>query len=251
MNGSLMKIFGTLIAIMCAVTQVNAQDSTMHTIEKKLIQQFNLYRNSDYDTRYDSLRPILKAEFKKLMSTQRAYDYPFDSLSRQIKIVKSGDLRLRIFSWDEMTGGTYHDMAVLVQYINDRDSLIAEWIDVDISEDSSGVTDEIIFEINEVLINDRVHYLCFGWGTFGSGHHHNSILIFSINAQLELCRDCINEKYTLILAPRSQKINLEFRVKDQVIIFNEFVFDIEEGFYKPTGNQVVLELVDGKFKPSD
>ena len=245
-----MKIRNYIIILLMFISDnlLFSQKLDLQLVESELISEFQNYRNSDYEIRFDSLRSKLRFQIENILSNPKSYEYRFDSLSNHIKILKSNDGKVRIFSWDEMTGGTWHDMAVIVQYRNNNEINI-QWIDSDIGEEPNGITDAIQFAIYDIQINEQPHYLCFGWGTYGSGLHHNSILIFSIeNDSLKVCSNCIEEDYSTILSPRSNKINLQYDETEKVISFNEFIYDSEVEYYMPTGKRVKLKFKNGKFK---
>jgi hypothetical protein len=216
-------------------------------LESELILEIQKYRNADYDIKY-SLRDKLRNKFENILSDQNSFGYPFDSLANYINIIKSNDNKVRIFSWDELSGGSMHDMAVIVQFITNSNKINTQWIDSDISDEPNGMTDAIQYEIYDVNINNQAHYLCFGWGTYGSGKHHNSILILSIqNNTLKNCLNCIEKAYSIIFAPRTSEINLKYDRIEHVISFNEFTYD-DEMDYIPTGERVKLKLKNGKFE---
>ena len=225
-----------------------SQTTDFAKAEAALIREFQDYRNADYEIRFDSLRQNLRARVENLLSRPESFDHDFDSLSKHISLIKSGDGKVRIFSWDELTGGTWHDMAVMVQFKTSEEEIKTQWIDSDISEEPTGMTSAIQYEVNTLEINGKTHYLCFGWGTYGSGHHHHSILVFSIeNDSLKVCSNCIEEKHSFIQAPRSEKIDLKYNKPEKTISFNEFKYDEESGFSKATGQVVLLKLKNGKF----
>ena len=246
----MLKMRNSIIILLISISGnlLFSQNPDLQLAESDLILEFQNYRNSDYDIRYDSLRPKLRFRIENILSNPKSYEYRFDSLSNYIKILKSNDGKVRIFSWDELTGGTWHDMAVIVQFRN-NDEINTQWIDSDIGEEPNGLTDTIQFALYDIQINEQPHYLSFGWGTYGSGHHHNSILIFSIeNDSLKVCSNCIEKDYSTILSPRSNEINLQYDETEKVISFNEFIYDDEVEYYMPTGKRVKLKLKNGKFK---
>jgi len=242
---------GTIIILLILINGnfLFSQTVNLQKVESEFILEFQNYRNSDYDTRFSSLRPKLRNKIENILSSTNSQEYPFDSLSKYMRIIKSNDNKVRIFSWDELTGGTWHDMAVIIQFKNNKNILTTQWIDSDISEEPTGITDAIQYEIYDVEINKKPHYLCFGWGTYGGGHHHNSILIFSIeNDSLKFCSNCIEKDYSIIQAPRNTKINLKYEKTEEVISFNEFKYDNEIGFFMPTGKTVNLKLKNNKYQ---
>lgn len=228
-----------------------SQTVDFQKIETELILKFQNYWNSDVEIRFGGLGSKLRARVENILSNSNSFEYPFDSLSKYIKIIKSNDNKVRIFSWDELTGGTWHSMAAIVQFKTCNKEIKTQWIDSDISisDEPPRITDAIQYEIYDVEIKKQTHYLCFGYGTHGAGHHFNSILIFSIeNDSLKVCSNCIEKDYSVIKAPRSEKINLKYDKTEKVISFNEFKYDDEIGFYLPTGKRVKLKLKNGKFE---
>lgn len=228
---------------------LSAQAINLQKVEMNLIAEFQNFEASYFKQESDSLRFNLKFQIESILSESSSFEYPFDSLSNYVTIIKSNDNNFRVFSWDELTGGSWHDMAVIVQYKTSNQGVNIQWIDSDISEEANGLTDAIQFEVHDIEINKEPHYLCFGWGTYGSGHHHNTILIFSIeDDSLKVCQDCIENNYSVIQAPRSEEINLEYNAMKKVISFNEFIYDHETGFFYPTGRGLNLKLRNGKFE---
>lgn len=227
----------------------HSQTSSLAELENDLVNSFKEYRNADYDDRYDHLRSKLKAQVEAFLNTPASFSAPLDSLSQQINSIISKDRNVRIYSWDELTGGTWHDMAVIVQYKTSSDTIKTVWIDSDIEENPSGITSDIHYKIYDITLNNQPYYMTFGWGTYGSGHHHNSILIFSIEDDgLKVCPSCIDSSYQHIMAPRSQKTDLKYDPLTTVISFNEFILDNEIGFFKPTGERISLKINDGRFE---
>jgi len=51
---------------------------------------------------------ILLEKLEKTLANSASVAYPFEKLGEKIKILTSKDKKLRIFSWDELNGGTWH-----------------------------------------------------------------------------------------------------------------------------------------------
>lgn len=244
-----MKILfiGLVGIIVCS--SLIAQENEMQNLDFKLTQEFDKMMNADYENRYDSLAPRFKNHLKESLSNAQNFNLPLDSLSARIKIVKSEDANLIFYSWDEKTGGTWHDMTVFAQFkLNNGDVKI---IQMDGNEGMAGeFIDVIIYEIHEIKVEAKPHYLTIGWGTYGSGHHHAVAQIFRIEENnLKNCKNCFERNENLvIMAPRSSEINLMFHPKNKKLTHNEFLLNEDTGFYKPTGNIATWELKEGKFK---
>ena len=217
-------------------------------LEAELSNHFEEYDHASIAFRYDSLSPILKKKIEQLLSEAESFHYPFEKLGKHLNIIHSRDNRLRIFSWDERTGGSMHDMAAIVQYQTASKQIKTYWLDSPSIGKEGARFNEVYFEIHNLQINGQLYYLCFGWGTYGSGNHHNTILIFSLEEeQLQLCDACIDRNYQLIMAPRMYKIELQFDENQQEISFNEFKEDEETGFFQSTGKRIRLKLKGNKF----
>ncbi len=244
-----MNILSSIILFIClSCNSLFSQNVNFEKVEKELILEFENYINSDYDTRYNNLRPKLKKKVETVLSIPESFTYNFDSLSKYMTIIQSNNDKVKMFSWDELTGGSWHDMAVIVQFKTKDQKIKTQWIDSDISEEVSGLTDAAQYEINDVIIDNKVHYLCFGRGTYGSGHHHKSILIFSIeNGTIQPCESSILKDYSTIQATRRDKINLSYDKEKQEISFNEFKYNDDIGFFEATGKRIKLKLKGGKF----
>jgi len=231
------------------------EEAQSEEFEDKMIQNYNELVNADSHTRYDSIAPKFKEELITLLQKQETFKYPFDSLKKHIKIVSSEDKKLRLFSWDELTGGTMHQMAVLAQYKDDMSNVYCENLDSDFYGDEMVITDIIFYVINDVLIQDIPHYIAFGWGTFGGGSHFKIVKVFKIDKS-EISNDnkifktndeLHSELY--LSTSRGTKINLSYDYENQIIEFDEFrkpseYEKIEMGYMHRirTGNKIKLKF---------
>ena len=246
-----LAIATTIFLISCS-QQEYAQSQEF---EDKMIQNYNDLVNADSRTRYDSIAPKFKEELKTLLLEQEIFKYPFDSLGKYIKIISSEDKKLRLFSWDEMTGGTMHQMAVLAQHKDDINNVYCENLDSDFYGDEMVITDIIFYEINDVLIQDIPHYVAFGWGPFGGGSHFKIVKVFNID-KYEISNDNkifkpndeLSSKIYLSTS-RGTKINLYYDYENQIIEFDEFrrpseYEETEMGYMHriPTGDKIKLKF---------
>lgn len=244
LNKNILIVFFLILGV-CS----HSQTTSIAELENGVVTSFKNYRNADYDDRYDTLRSKLKTQVETFLNIPISFSAPLDSLSQYINIITSKDKNVRVYSWDELTGGTWHDMAVIVQFKTSSNTIKTVWIDSDIEENPSGITSDIHYKVYDLILNNQPYYMTFGWGTYGSGHHHNSILIFSIeNDVLKICSNCIDNQYQYIKAPRAQKIDLKYDPLTKVISYNEFILDNEIGFFEPTGKRIQLKVNSGKFE---
>ena len=244
-----------IAAIIFLISCGQQEEAQRQEFEYKMIQNYNDLINADSKTRYDSIAPKFKEELRTLLLKQETLKYPFDSLDKYINIVSSADKKLRLFSWDEMTGGTMHQMAVLAQYKDDMDNVYCEFLDSDFYGDEIVITDIIFYKINDVIVQDIPHYIAFGWGTFGGGSHFKIVKAFRID-KYEISNDnkifkTYDELYSEIYlsTSRGTKINLSYDYENQIIEFDEFrkpseYEEMEMGYMHriPTGNKIKLKF---------
>jgi len=152
-------------------------------------------------------------KLEKIVNTPGSFNYAFDSLSNYISIVQSTDCMLRIFSWDDLTGGTSRNMAAIAQYKTRTGDVKTQWL---------GINKEVIYEMHDILIKGKPHYLCFGSGTYGGGMQHKAIHVLYIEKDtVKINKDCIDERSSIIYAPRNEKIELEFEAVEGIVYRTE------------------------------
>ncbi len=247
----IIKILLVLIFLSPYIGQKNVfcQTTELEKIDNELTTAFKIMIEADYRVRYDSLAPAFKKKLKNELSKRQTFYHSFDSLSKYISIVFSNDQRLKTFSWDEKSGGSWHSMAVFAQYKTKSGQIIAHQFNMNDDEMLVGYTDSKIYEISEITINNKKHYLTFAWGTHGCGKHHVIAQIFRIKGKnLIKCNECFEDSIDLVvIAQRGSKFNIRFNSKTNEISYNEYVFKDEYGYYYSTGSQVTLKLENNKF----
>ncbi len=225
-------LFGFIIL---SILLSNSLSGQIRPFEVKLIDEFEAMYEGTVEERYDSLGPKFKTSMEQVLTQEvPSMDYPFDSLGKKMKIITSKDQKLRVFSWDELTGGTWHQLDAFAQYVDNHGNIHFRQLDTDKEFTEGGHTDVIIYEIHQLLINGLWHYLTLGWGTHGSGHHHAIVQIFRINGQqLIKCENCIDGNPELVvIGPRSEKLALFYDPENELIIHNTFVLNDDFFGYK-------------------
>ncbi len=61
-------------------------------------------------------------------------------------------------------GGTWNVMVVIIQFMTSNHEIKLQWLDSDISEEPTGITDDIQYEIYDVYNIKQPYYSCFGRG---------------------------------------------------------------------------------------
>jgi len=203
---------------------------------------------ADYDLRCDSLAPAFKKQLAEQLTNPITFDNSLDSLSKYLNIKISADKQIKFYSWDDIGGGTWHNINCIAQFKTDSGKIIVQQLNTE-RADSIDFTDSGIYGVYEIFINGMKYYLTFAAGTHGSGHQHKIVQVFSITSEkLVKCKSCFADNNDLIIEfTRSDKANLVFNEKTNEISYSEFKLDDDIGFYRPTGKIITLKLIDGKF----
>ena len=234
----------------CSTMTSNQNDAEVN-FDMLLTNEFTSMVNAGFDKR-DSLSELFKVNLKEILIKPQTFYIPFDSLATQIKIVASSDSLLRIFSYDERTGGSWHDNASIAQFRVNNDQIIVQQLDTDEEYRVGGYTDVIIYKIHTLEIDDNTYYLTIGWGTHGSGLHHELVQIFTYDGKVFRKADFLfeNEESLLVVAPRRDKISIVYDSIKKEIDYTYFVGDEETGRYNSTGFHKILKLEGRNFKSS-
>jgi hypothetical protein len=243
------------IIVFCACVACSIPSYTQTEFKKPDLELTGEFRKmtgqafgDNYDL-FDSLIHSFKDRIKKDLATPSSFTNPYDSLSSEILILQSDDHLLRIFSWDELSGGTWHDMAAFAQFKTASGSIGVQQLDTDREMEMSTYTDVLIREIHQVTIKNKTHYLLIGDGTHGAGHHHTTAQIFSIERdKLVKCKDCFESGEELVVeSARIYKTGLKYDPASGKLSYTEFKED-EGGFKSPTGKVITLKLTDNTLK---
>jgi len=170
--------------------------------------------------------------------------------------VLAPDSSFRVISWDEISGGSSHDMASLLQAPNGDATDVVRVLDPE--SPGTGVEENpmenvVVHRIHRVTGTTVPTYLLFGWGTHGGGHQHQSIQAFARTAMgLERCEGCFPTGRTYwVEYPRSATLNLTFDALTNTISHNGFRDSSGEeevdGFKYATGKRVSLVWSGDRF----
>lgn len=243
-----------LVIVLCFGNSysANAQQSASQKLDMSLTQDFRKMQSAAFANNweyFDSLIHSFKKRLKKELASGVGLDCKFDSLSTEMRIVQSEDKLLRIFSWDELSGGTWHDMAAFAQYKTSSGAIGSKQLDSNREMELSQYSDIIISKIHLVKMRDKIFYLTIGWGTHGAGHHHMMAQIFSIDGnKLVKCVDCFDSgKDLVVVSGRAYDPDLKYDPVSKRISYNEFKED-EGNWMMPTGKTITLKIVNGMFK---
>ncbi len=240
----LLIIFGLLFCL-CSY----GQKAELKEIDSLLTNNFRKMISAEPQLRYDSLSPAFKSQLLKYLANPITFRNEFDLLSKFITIKTSPDKKIKFYSWDDLTGGTWHNTSCVAQFEADNGKIVAQQINSGKEAELGEYVDSKIYEVFELNIELEKFFLTFAWGTHGSGHQHQIVQMFKIRGDtLVKCNSCFTDNKDLVIEyPRSDKANLIFDPIKNILYFNEFISDEEIGFNRPTGKTISLEFINGVF----
>lgn len=214
---------------------------------------FNLYHSlqiAPAQIRYDSVAPKFRQTVVQYLSSPLTFNHKLDSLETVITIRQSPDKKIKFYSWDEMTGGTLHEINVFAQFKSNGSKISYQQIDTDKETETGGFTDSEIYSIHEIIEQGKVFYVTFGWGTHGGGNQHSIVQVFTlVNNQLIKCKAFHNNQTALVIEyPRVERPELIFDEQNKSISFNEFEYSEENQYAQRTGKRILLHFKNGKFR---
>lgn len=225
-------------------------------MEASLISDYKAMTAADYWDRFDFLAPAFKEKLKSVLSDKRTHAFSFDRLRKHITVVTSADRKLRVFSWDEKTGGSAHQMTGIAQFTPPGLSGDVRVADLEYEDENGPIDDVIYYEIHDIKSDSHPYYLTFGWGTFGGGAHFKMIRAFRIKDHGLTFKDPIFQykgkicSEIILRASRVDPIYLQYRSERQTIEFDELRIpesykSVGRNIARPTGAKVRLKF-DGK-----
>jgi hypothetical protein len=243
------KIYITLIGLLFWKTSFS-QTEELRKIDNSLSSTFQKMVTADPQLRYDSLAPAFKKQLTGQLENPITFKNSLDSLSKYLTIKTSTDGKIKFYSWDELGGGTWHNINCLAQFKSDNGKIIVQQLNSENEGETGEFTDSKIYEVNVIKIGKTTYYMTFGWGTHGSGNQHNIIQVFKITGDtLTKFKSFFSDNKDFVVEyPRGSKLNLIFNPETNEISYNEFKQGNDSGFYKSTGQIITLRLTDGVFK---
>ncbi len=242
------------LAFILLALPASAQNPQWDKIDAELSAEKERFMEYDGQLRYDSVAPAFLAHLVQALRDPASFENPWVRLDSQVSIVRSADRMVRFFSWDPLSGGTWHDMHSFAQYRNTAGEVFVQQIDKAEGGENSAYTDSDIFEVHDIDIAGKRHYLTFAYGTHGSGHHHQVAQIFSIEGdRFVRCKTCFADSDDLVEGDlvleyaRIYKAELKYDAQTGLLSYSEIGNLDDEYFRSPTGKMVVLNLVDGQF----
>lgn len=225
-----------------------SKDLSLSNIYKKYDENRYDYGGEGEEGR-DSILNRFKHTLIKTLKNKKYITCAFDSLKLDVKIIKSKDSKLKLFSWDEFNNGTWHIYNGAFQYNNDG-KLYAGLL----PKDKYGYLESLHYEITEKINNS---YLVKAYGTHGSGEDYYLYRLLNVeNNTITDCSKCFNGKdFFLFEKPRGYEVDPKYDSASKEISYPEMIpsyHDGEEtGFTKPSGKILKLKYKNGVFAKSN
>ena len=168
-----MRKYAILICIGLLFYQSIAQtsDPDLKKADHELTRLYEALKIAHWEIK-DSLVTTFTKDLFLTLKKSESFNYSFDSLSSKLTNVKSQDDKIRIWSWDQHTGGSWAQYISAVQFQTVNDKMGFRQLNSGEEIMSGGYTDVYIYKIHEINEKGKVYYLTFGRGTHGSGNYH-------------------------------------------------------------------------------
>lgn len=227
--------------------------TTLDSLETQAIYQQKIRSKNIFSDQRETVFAAFDSTIQQIFAHPDVCDYPFDSLRQFISVVSSDDGKLRIFSWDNLGGGTYHTYTTYLEYHSEDGACKAWEIDIEPKRyvDTIPIPVEVgFYRVAEVREGEKQYYLLFGAGTYGGGKKHAAIKVYTEeNGMLVPCTSCYEGKSPLVIhSNRGQDCELMYDDKTRELSFKAFEFDDDIGFFTSTFEWVKYRFVDGKLR---
>lgn len=192
-------------------------------LDEELAEAFDSFWGNweSYESTYMKAQAFQDKLMHVLLNEPKTIFYPFEKLSERISIVKSDCNRIRFYSWNNLSGGSWQMMTNFAQFQNRAGEVIFKQLDSDEKRDKDEYIDAVIYDVQRIIIKDRhseglkgyLHFITFGSGSTGGGSHFKVIQIFRIeDDELLFCETCFDgENYYMYRTSRIYDIELDFK----------------------------------------
>lgn len=224
------------------------------------VQKLRLKQRNNWDARDSVNRCFNNIIHKTLTNNKSCNELPDSTLKylsvNNLKTVKKGIVlvyafmnnivitskeNLKVYSIDNLGGGSYHDYTNYIQYKNKFGECKFILLNKTQEDNSSGCYR--IEKVNE-------YYILFGYGTYGGGKEHYTLRFFKEEkGVLKEKKEILpNQKSLFLEVNRGQEVDLEFDEVRKIISYNTYEQNEETGFYKRKAKRVKLQFIKGKIK---
>lgn len=250
----LKKLIFSILLTSIYVLTINAQNN--NAIEQKLVQTYNLFSTaSQQDEKNDEIKTLFRTDLQDALLNHFDLKYPFEQLGEKITITSSEDKKLRIFSWDNFNGGTWHDFQSIFQYQETPNSplkIYSEKIpetEATSSEEKLLYSDVSWYKIESIATATHPNqYLIFGYGTHGGGNDFFTLEVIRLEVgNFSICPDCINGQSTFTtFKSRNDDQAPQYDPTTKKVQIKEYKEDPKTGNYISSGKIISLKFNDKK-----
>jgi len=234
---------------------VSIQDKTaLDSLEKSLFSLRKQYMDSAFNfNNYSfSLGYKFSQKLTEALQIPETFDYGFDSLKKKILIVESLDDSIKIYSWFNPAGGTWHSVNSIVQF-KTKNGIKVKKLNTGLEFEKGECTDASYVKIQILSTNISKIYIIIGTGTHGSGSHFKIIRGFKIENMdlVEFPHLFAGKKHLVASAARGKDIDLFYNEKTKQITYTqEKVGEIyDDGRISMNIKKIVLSWDGEKFRP--
>ncbi|ADV51110.1 hypothetical protein Celal_3863 [Cellulophaga algicola DSM 14237] len=255
-------IFSFIILIGYCTTLHAQQSIDAGAIDNYLTSIYKKFSDNrhDYGGNYGEARDTILIRFQNtLAETLRKESFlnvKYDSLSEYMRIIASEDDKLKIISWDEFNGGTWHVYNSMYQYKVNNELAVGF---LTTKTDDQYSTDHTEVYHYQIQLIDKDKYLAKAYGTHGSGKEFYVFRLLSFrDGVLKDCDSCFNgdDKFIYEISRGHDELIPQYNSETKEIAYHELEesyidgdLDSPSGFMKATGKILKLRYENGAFIP--
>ncbi len=237
------------LSLLCYQSIAQTSDIDLKTADQELTRLYKASKIVDWEFK-DSLVNTFTQNLFLTLKKPESFNYSFDSLSSELINVKSQDERIRIWSWDQHTGGSWSQYLSAVQFRTENGKIGFRQLNTGDEMMLGGYTDVYIYKIHEINEKGKVYYLTFGRGTHGSGNYHRLAQMFVISdSEFIKYEPCFENKDDLVLEIwRGDDLELSYDPVTKTISHTVLIYDEMRDRSYATEEIQQWHFQDGSFK---
>lgn len=250
------KPWSSLFLLLFVFSFLSTSANDLEAAEQELVQLLKELQEEPLKKGWDELNNEIGEALEKALLLPNSMKHSFALLQKRMIIRVAEDRKVRTFSWNRNTGGTWHSYGVYAQYLKSDGTTGAVSLSDGNEGRDGGYTDSYIYGIHKLLSPQANQYLLLGSGTHGSGNHHAIARVFILEQDQLLENSAafehveppyVNLPYYVIETRRSSKIRLRFDSQYQTLSY-PCNLPNEEGWTIYCDVGVIKIQYDGKMK---
>ncbi len=208
--------------------QTSIDNDLIQKIEAQFVSSFEAIIESDIMTRQDSLIPAFRNDLSGFLKNKETFNYPFEELGKYVKITQVPGVNFRIFGFDELTGGRFHEMCNIIQVKLPNDQTSVSFLNNSNSLSFGNYNDIIVYKIIDWGDEESNSFLLFGWGSNGTGKKFETVRMVEFDGANMIEKEniyfdgALYHNYIFTEAPRSGEIGLTAKPQDNTVSLTLF-----------------------------